>query len=499
MRNLYLTIALIVLFVAPHAAQATLAGTGQICCLLESGADIDAVNAQWGTETLRAAPELNLYLLYADGIPDIYEYAAEMCSDPLIIYADANLKLETPEAIRQMVMGAVGGGWSFFHDQELAQRIGLAEAHQFSMGNEVVVAVLDNGIDLFHQAFDDRLSPGGYDFIDDDAEPMETHDGIDNDEDGFTDEGLGHGTMVAGVIALVAPQAEILPIRVLDDEGRGSLYSVAQGLLYALSYGADVISMSFGCTVHSEVLEAIFEMAAAQRVVAVAGAGNRGQQEPPYYPAADPNVYMIAALDTLDIKAEFSDYHPDVTVSAPGVGVLSAYPDLGMNDGDEEWGIADGCSFATPIVAGEAALIRSIAPGIGGDELRTWIQDAVAPIYQLEGNEPYAGMLGSGRIDLALAMQNLAGAPGGVAAARPRLFAWPNPSRGPVSFRLPDGVDASISIVDLSGRLIRRLASSSPAAWDGRDRTGRPVAPGFYWVRLDDSEGGRPIPLTIIR
>lgn len=470
---------------------------GQICCLLEAGYDIEEVNHRWGTTTLIADEEENLYLLFIDGIEDLEEFAELMNEDEAVDVAEANYILETPEAVRQMVIAAVGGTWDDYQDQSLTKRIRLDEAHLLSQGAGVTVAVLDTGVDPDHVAFEGRLSEAGFDCVDYDQDPWETANGLDDDGDDLIDEGYGHGTMVAGLIALVAPEATIMPVRVLDDEGRGTIFGIAKGIMYAISHGADLLNTSFGAPQVIIAIKKKLRVTNVHDVITIAGAGNRDQEEPAYHPASDSLALMITALDTLDVKADFADYNSKVLLAAPGVGVRSAYP-------GDEWAIGSGCSFATPLVTGEAALILSLTPAMDLPELAAILEQGVDPIYGIPGNEPYLGKLGSGRINLLLALQGL---PAAVPEGTPSLvaWAWPNPSRGRVCLRAPAGMGTQegirVLIFDAGGRLVRSMDSPGPGLmiWRGRDRAGIPVSPGLYYARLLAGDRTATVSLTILR
>ncbi len=469
---------------------------GQICVTLEPGANIHQVNARWGTQTITALPEANLYLVFIAGIEDLEEFAAAMTGDPDVEVAEVNYRIQTPEAVRQMVVGAIGASWEDFADQEITERIGLDEAHLYGRGTGVTVAVLDTGVDPGHQVFTGGLAPFGFDFVDNDGEPWECANGIDDDGDGLTDEGYGHGSMVAGIVRLVAPEAIILPVRVLNDEGQGEVFAIARAMIFAVLAGADIINLSFGMPAGVTILSKQIELACRFDLCVVAGSGNENREEPAYFPAVDPNVFMITALDSMDVKADFADYHPHVLVSAPGVGVLSVYP----GDG---WAIGSGCSFAAPFVTGEVALVLGSQPGLERELVSLRLAGAVDPIYEIPGNQTYQGKLGSGRIFLPAALTGWAADVGESAARTPRVLAAPNPSRGSVRLRLAThaGGDSPAAVVlDAAGRIVSNLRfSGDTVVWPGSDARGTPSPTGVYYVRLIGAGRGTDARLVLVR
>ena len=464
-----------------------IARVGQLTVRLIPEADIEEFIGRWRTDLLASLPNSNHHLLGNPGlVPDEF-LAGQMRQDPDVAFVDLNWIVQGPEAVRQMVIDAVGGGWDEFEFQNMCERIGLADAHTFSTGLGTLVAVLDTGVDEGHEAFDGRLSELAYDFIEMEHEAKDEGNGIDDDGDGVIDEGYGHGTMVAGLIVLIAPQAVILPIRILDDEGRTDLFTMATGIEYALDSGADVINMSFGARLEAlPALDYLFERCAAEGVIPVAGAGNDNLLEPPLYPGRLSDVIMVTALDTLGAKADFADYHPNVLVAAPGVGIRSSIPE---EDGDIEWGIGAGCSFSTALVSGEAALILSQNPLLTHAEVKVIIRGAVVDIYGIPGNEAYQGMLGSGMIYLPYAVDGFStAAPLGPAAENLTALAYPNPTRSSVRFVLPGAASgkSELRIYDLAGRLVRGLSvgAAESIVWDGRDGDGKRAATGGYFARM---------------
>ena len=471
---------------------------GQACVILVPGYDVDEFNDRWDTSTQAAVPEANLYLLEVPDDEDLFAFVEAIGGDEAVDIAEVNWYQETPEGVRQVVIAAIGGTWADFQDQSMTDRIGLDLAHEMSRGAGITVAVLDTGVDPDHEVFEGRLADQGYDCIDFDDEPWETANGDNEDGDGLIDEGYGHGTMVAGLIALLAPEAEILPIRVLNDEGQGTIFAVALGIVKAVAGGADVINASFGAPARSGVIANILQIAEEDGVVMFAGAGNRDMELDPYYPAIDERAIMVTALDSCDVKADFADYHPLVVVSAPGDGIRSAYP-------GDEWGLGSGCSFATPLVAGEAALILSLDPTASVGDLKASVTAGVDPIYHLQGNLPYAGKLGSGRIFVPTALSGSYADVVEDAAVRSLLVAGPNPFNGEVRLSLGHSRSVfsagAVEILDATGRLVRTLPLDGTAAttWTGTDRHGRRLPAGAYFARLPGEGPGRSIPLILIR
>jgi subtilisin family serine protease len=460
---------------------------GELIVHLNAGYTIDEVNARWGTILLDEYEAGGLYLLYAEGVEEIESLAEQLSGDVAVDWAEANYVEETPEGVRMMVINAVGGTFAEYEDQAIAERIGLDLAHGVTRGEGVIVAVLDSGVDPTHEALAGRIAPGGFDFVADDPDPWEEANALDDDGDGLTDEGFGHGTMVAGIVGLVAPEARIVPIRVLDDEGRADAFRIVEAIAHALESGADVLNMSFGVPQEISAIGHLVDLCRTQGVVVVAGAGNQSREDPPYFPAVHESSFMITALDSLDCKADFADWNPRVLVSAPGTGVRSAYP-------GGEWGLGSGCSFATPFITGEVGLILSLWPELTPREVEERVEDAVQEIDDLEGNEPYDGELGSGRLYLPYAVQSqTTGAPDDArSTAAYGVFATPNPSEGSVRFvgRLDRASPVSLSVFDVAGRLLRSYPATGPVpAWDGRDARGRSVAAGVYHVVLQDGAG----------
>jgi subtilisin family serine protease len=208
----------------------------------------------------------------------------------------------------------------------------------------VTVAVIDSGICASHPDLQGRITRG-WDFVDNDATP---------------DDLMGHGCGVAGIIAAnanngegiagVAPNARIMPLRVLDAQGLGTYSNVAAAIVYAVDNGAEIINLSLGGANASDLLADAIGYAATRGVTVVAASGNTGR-EGVLYPAAYSSVIAVGAVNRSLERAIFSTYGPQVDLMAPGQDVYTTTL--------TGYARANGTSFAAPHVAGVAALEKA--------------------------------------------------------------------------------------------------------------------------------------------
>jgi subtilisin family serine protease len=373
---------------------------GQVVVKLNpaSGATIGEINADYGTTILEIIlASSNIYLLDLPDGEEVDEVIDVMEDDPRLLYAEPNYFSESPEGDPSETWAWGGYDPDPWLNQYAADLINLEAAHQITLGGGTVVAVLDTGAQLDHPALAPHFTDARYDFIDDDPIPDDEFNGLDDDADDIIDEGAGHGTHIAGIINLVAPNAQIMPLRVLDSDGRGNVFLAAEAILYAIQNGADVINLSFGTPEETEMLEDLIEEAAQAGVVLVAAAGNLDSSSE-QYPAAEEDVIAVAAVGPDKVKTSFSNYGEWVTISAPGKSITSTFP----VDGYAQW---SGTSMATPFVSGQAALIRSVAPGMTAAEITTLIMDTADPIDIYNPN--YEGELGAGLIDVGSSLEGI--------------------------------------------------------------------------------------------
>lgn len=354
---------------------------------LASGVTIEAIHNDYNTLTLDTLlGSAGIYLLQISAEQSVQEVVDLMRTDSRLLYAEPNFIGGIPE-------GDPSGTWAWggydpapFLDQYAAVMLNLADAHTMVQGNGMVVAVVDTGIQPDHPQLAPRLAGVGYDFIDDDAVPNEEANGLEEDGDSLIDEGFGHGTHVAGIVSLVAPQAQLMPLRVLDSDGRGNDFILAEAIQFAVQNGSHVINLSLGTPTESELLKDVVSMATASGVVIVAAAGNQNSNLP-QYPAAVTSALAVTAVDPTGSKASFANYGEWVDIAAPGQSITSTFPVNGF----AQW---SGTSMATAFISGQAALIRSQNPTMSAPVIATLIQGTAQPLDGLNPN--YENQLGAG-------------------------------------------------------------------------------------------------------
>ncbi|MFG3679174.1 type VII secretion-associated serine protease mycosin [Micromonospora chalcea] len=232
-----------------------------------------------------------------------------------------------------------------------------SEAHSLSKGSGTVIAVVDTGV-APHPDLQQNLLTG----IDLTA---------DHSPNGRRDSD-GHGTAMAGLIAAnggpsnrgaagVAPDAEVLPVRAKIKNSEGDVADLVRGIEFAVSAGADVISISAAAPAAAEVQRAI-RLAQQADIVVVASAGNTTGSTSVEYPAREPGVIAVGGVDRQGHHADISVAGPEIDVVAPAVDIYST----GLNAG---YRVGTGTSDATAIVAGAAALIRSKYPNLPAQEV----------------------------------------------------------------------------------------------------------------------------------
>ena len=280
-------------------------------------------------------------------------------------------------------------------------------------GSGVTVAVIDTGVDPTNPVLQSVLV-SGYDFtrnVNGGSEKSDVSTSPDLSQaqtaqvnqrtvavldqrtvavlDGSQYSAFGHGTMTAGIVHLVAPQAKIMPLKSFNADGTGYDSDILRAIYYAVKNGAKVLNMSFDYPSYSPELANAIKYANSNGVISVASAGNDGQQVA-VYPGALPSVIDVASTSNSDIQSVFTNYGaPPVWMAAPGEGVMTTYP----------WGTYAagwGTSFSAPFVSGTAALML----GANGNCTSSKVASGLAHAASISDPQ-----LGYGRLDTYQAVQ----------------------------------------------------------------------------------------------
>ena len=382
---------------------ATVAAPGGLVVGLHDAADLQAFTQDWGVlcvgaTSIGATFELEASAMIGSSTPA--KVSERIALDPRVRFVEPNQPLQAPEGKGCLAPPSTVSGLpctiSFYdgdpaptkyYQQPLTPIIDLGGAQVHLTGIPTTVAVIDTGIDPTHPLFAGRFAGPGFDFLTGQVGGLDIADGLDNDLDGLADEAHGHGTHVAGTIALINPDAKLLPLRVLDSDGNGTAFDVAEAIYFALENGAQVINLSLGMDGVSVAVVEALQLARAMDVDVYAAAGNQGALGVSF-PASHRTVLAVTAVDDLDVKAAFASYGPEVAIAAPGVDIYSAMP-------GDAWAWWSGTSMATAVVSGVGSLVYSLDPL--SDDGAEDVAESVEPIGLQ--NPGLDGLIGRGRVD----------------------------------------------------------------------------------------------------
>ncbi len=433
-------LALLTFWISVSDAQQT---QPQIIVTTKAGPSILDITRGSGTHVARQVPGEPVYLLQVDS-GTATAAVQKLTQNPGVAIAELNrsLKLEsgpnpTTPSDAQVVqsMAALLDGTTItnfygtdvlraYVDQTALQIIGAAKTRSFSTGTGTRIAFIDTGVDADHPALRPWLDPG-IDLVG--SGSISEFDGISLDLSAWVrgnttsmvdtrlsfllkqsmaallDDGsgqttppgfppaFGHGTLVAGVLHVVAPMARIVPIRAFDAYGNTTIFRLAEAIYRGTDLGVNVLNLSFSTTEVSKTLQNSVIYAQSKGVALVASVGNESRDASGIYPASYPLVCAVAATDFNDRLAAFSNYGSIVSVSAPGSYVVSTVP-------GGRYAMAWGTSFSAPVVSASVALVASIKPrSIGSQNVASVVNTAV-PIDNI--NPEHVRQLGRGRVYL---------------------------------------------------------------------------------------------------
>ncbi len=380
-----------------------------------------------GGSVLDSIPEANLYLVSLPNLP-LLSVLNQLQLGISFFEPDTTILSPTHHAAGILtVANRTPANW-YIAQPEL-KRIGALSALAYARGRGIVIADLNSAVDYGHPALVGHLTSGydfvtarssyqatlnqsgasfldqsgasfldqsGASFLDQSGASFLDQSGasfIDSSSASFLDSNpaYAHGTLCAGIIAAMAPDSMIMPLRVFDSNGNADVFSITKAVYYAARHGARVINLSFGMSQPSNSLTGALNFAANAGLTVVASAGNANTSIP-QYPASVSSVLSVAAVNPSDVKAPFSNYGSTIDVDAPGINIISAFP-------GGYYEMVSGTSFSAPIAAAEAALIMSVKTS----DPKKVINSSSINIYPQ--NPRYIGQLGYGRINVLSAVK----------------------------------------------------------------------------------------------
>jgi len=317
----------------------------------------------WAEKVFDTAKEGDASRVYQLELPhdsNIEKIIKEYEADSNVEYAEPDYKITIEDQSKlHFLLGRTKGivpNDPGFSKQWGLPKINATEAWENQKGDSnVVIAIIDTGVDYNHEDLTDKILRDengkvvGWNFVKNNDDPMD---------------GNGHGTHCAGIAAAstnngkggagVAWNCKIMPMKGLSDRGAGYAENLADCIVYAADKGADVLSNSWGSRMPSQTIYEAIKYAYGKGVVVVAAAGHSNSSGA-HYPSGHPEVISVAATDSKDKKASFSNYGTTVDISAPGVAIYSSIP-------GDKYASFSGTSMACPHVAGVAAMILSENP-----------------------------------------------------------------------------------------------------------------------------------------
>lgn len=344
---------------------------------------------------------------------DVSKNAAAMTNlakDPNIEWVEANRVMALPKIIRDILDRLTGkdGDDVFPNDPKFSEQY----AHKVSQSvdgwklakanskKQSVIAIIDTGIDGTHPDLKAKLIQPGYDAYGQGKE--------------YSDK-QGHGTHCAGIASAItnngvgvagySPDSKLIAVKALQDSGSGTYAAVADAIAWAAKNEAvDVLSMSLGGPSSSQAIQDAVNLALEKGKIVVAAMGNDGNEKPSY-PAAIKGVVAVGATDSNDKIASFSQFGQHISVSAPGVNIMSTFPTYQSGMPGKDYGKISGTSMACPGVSGLAGLLKSVNPSLNGKQLRDIIEKTADDL----GAAGFDKYYGHGRINTLKAVEKVVG------------------------------------------------------------------------------------------
>lgn len=289
-------------------------------------------------------------------LPD--QLQAELLLDNRVVWAEDNAELVSPEGqggIKGSTMPAIGGRSDLYAaNTNMLAQINFSPSLAQSSGRTVRIAILDTGISPQQQYLWQNVV-AATNFVEPSLQALDIPHNTDSNNNGEKDEGVGHGTMIAGLVDQIAPQAKLVIGRIADSDGNATAWNLVQGLAFAVVSGAEVANVSMGSTEAIPALSDVMDWCEENRMLVVAGIGNDNVDRA-LYPSRITKVVCVSGVDPQNVKADFSNWDGHCDSAAPATGIISQW-------WDGHLGTWNGTSFSGPMVAAALADCLRRAPG----------------------------------------------------------------------------------------------------------------------------------------
>jgi len=423
---------------------------GRLLVKLIRGATPDAVFREFGVRPLELLDAIGTWIVEVPEGREL-DLARRMSSDIRIVYAEPD---------HYVYECAIPNDPMFERYQWNLRKVAAPEAWDITTGkSDVVIAILDTGIDMGHPEFAGKLVTG-----------INALMGA-----GLPTDNRGHGTHVAGIAAALSNngvgvagvdwQAKVMAVKVLDTGGRGSDSTIARGLNWAVDNGARIVNLSLGGTAYNNTLNSSVQRARQRGVILIAAAGNDYLLgNPRVYPAAYDGVIGVGATDERDVRASYSQVGNWIDFVAPG-GDPASDSDADPNhwilstwarSRGTGYGMAAGTSQSSPVVAGLAGLIWSVNPDLTSDQVIDIIRRTAKDL----GSPGWDPEYGYGRVDVGAAVREAAG----LGPPKDLVVSISSPSAGAYL----SGVVEIVGTVESGGSVqytVQFGVGASPPAW----------------------------------
>ncbi len=391
-------------------------GDGEVIVRMSSQGDISPLLVKYKLTLSKRFEWRPIFLVKGIGNgPKADKVIQDLSKEPNVLSAEPNAAFEAigPDRNQPWAIGSEQVASAQWADQALM----LDQVHAINRGAGVRIAVLDTGVAPRHPALRGKLLPGR-NFVDGDSDTDEKKDGVNNYF-------FGHGTHVAGVVNMVAPDAQIVPLRVMNSDGVGTAWDLAEAMLYAVDpnndfmpgEGVHVINLSLSSLTKTDLFKVVSKWVSCTHTqlakkgpkgpkgppkptpgdaavdatipvtpgdearcsgfggaIVVAAAGNR-HSDKPEYPAAEaaPSWLSVTSSNSSSSLSSFSNYGKWIKLAAPGEAITSSVP-------GGRYATWSGTSMAAPFVTGAAALLRSQDQTASNDDLAQRLVNSSRPL-----------------------------------------------------------------------------------------------------------------------